>query len=69
MYIRNYIDCLLFCYFQTYSYYSSDNPTTEWCSNSSQYIDIGLLTSTSSEHQGSFVLEVTGVKTYDCKFI
>ena len=66
MYIRNYIDCLLFCYFQTYS--SSDNPATEWCSDSSPSMDIGLLTSNFNE-QGSFVLEVKGVKPYDCKFI
>ena len=41
---------------------------TEWCSDSSPSIDIGLLTSNFNE-QGSFLLEVRGVKPYDCKFI
>lgn len=68
MYIRNYFDCCFVYYFQTYSYDSYDTPTTEWCYDSSENIDIELLTSTSSDY-GSFILEVTGVKTYDCKCI
>ena len=53
---------------QTYKRYSSSKPTTEWCSDSEDYVDVELLTSAfRSTNQGRITLKVTAEMTFNCK--
>lgn len=51
---------------RTYKRYSSSKPTTEWCSDSEDYVDVELLTSAfRSTNQGRITLKVTAEMTFN----
>ncbi|XP_071134780.1 uncharacterized protein [Mytilus edulis] len=50
---------------KTYSYYAYDDPTTEWCSDSGEYVDIELTAPDVNDGDNKIILEVRGVRTYD----
>ncbi|XP_052087867.1 uncharacterized protein LOC127724904 [Mytilus californianus] len=49
---------------KTYSYYAYDVPTTEWCSESGEYVDIEL-TAPDVKYGDKITLVVRGVRTYN----
>lgn len=53
---------------QTYTRSSSSKPTTEWCSDSDDYVDIELVTPAfRSSNMGRITLQVTAEMTFNCK--
>ena len=55
-------------YIQEYTGDSLVAPTTMWCSDPDEYVDIELITLPGGSNQGHIRLEVTAVMTYNGKF-
>lgn len=45
--------------------YSYDKPTTEWCSDAEDYVDVQLTTTSYDDNQGSITLEIYAQMTFD----